>query len=100
MRNRALPVLFLLAASALPAAAQVAAPPVAVVEAIRETDVRRLLTGLADDSMQGRRTGTPGIRRAAKLIADRTKTRAPLPNAWVGPREKEEAAPVLQTGPR
>lgn len=36
---------------------------------ISETDVRSLLTALADDSMEGRGTGTAGSARAARLIA-------------------------------
>ena len=32
-------------------------------------DARRILSALADDSMQGRETGTPGAHRAAKYIA-------------------------------
>ncbi|MFI5312021.1 MAG: M20/M25/M40 family metallo-hydrolase [Gemmatimonadales bacterium] len=34
---------------------------------------RRLLGGLADDSMQGRATGTPGAQRAARMIAAEMK---------------------------
>jgi hypothetical protein len=48
-----------------PAAAQVgrrAASP--------EGDVRRLLGALADDSLEGRATGTPGSARAARIIAN------------------------------
>ncbi|HEU4631776.1 MAG TPA: M20/M25/M40 family metallo-hydrolase [Gemmatimonadaceae bacterium] len=37
---------------------------------VRETDVRRLLGALADDSLQGRRTATPGSEKAARLIAE------------------------------
>ena len=37
---------------------------------ILPADVRRILFSLADDSMQGRRTGTDGARRAARYIAD------------------------------
>ena len=33
-------------------------------------DAKRLLSALADDSMQGRGTGTPGAQRAARMIAD------------------------------
>jgi hypothetical protein len=45
---------------------------VAPVEAQTPTTpriVKRLLSGLADDSMQGRATGTPGAWRAARMIA-------------------------------
>lgn len=38
---------------------------------VREADVRRELSALADDSMQGRMTGTPGAARAARYIASR-----------------------------
>jgi hypothetical protein len=37
---------------------------------VREADVRRLLTALAHDSLEGRRTATPGSERAARLIAE------------------------------
>jgi len=36
---------------------------------VSESDVRRLLGALADDSMQGRGTATPGSARAARFIA-------------------------------
>ena len=36
---------------------------------VRESDVRFVLSSLADDSMQGRGTGTPGSLRAARFIA-------------------------------
>lgn len=63
---------FLLATAVLAACntAQQAAPVVDEAEIIVEANVRRLLTGLAHDSMEGRRTGTPGIARAARLIAE------------------------------
>ena len=51
-------------ALAAPAAAQV--PTTAGM-------VKRILTGLADDSMQGRATGTPGAQRAARMIAAEMK---------------------------
>lgn len=38
---------------------------------VREADVRAELSALADDSMQGRMTGTPGATRAARYIAGR-----------------------------
>lgn len=40
---------------------------------ISETFVRTLLEQLADDSMQGRLTGTAGIRKAARLIAQQMR---------------------------
>src|SRR4051812_38078289 len=38
-------------------------------EAVTEADVRRLLTALADDSLEGRMTGSRGSSKAAALIA-------------------------------
>jgi len=46
--------------------AQAATPAAATIS---ETDVRSLLSALADDSMEGRGTGTAGSARAARLIA-------------------------------
>lgn len=43
--------------------------PTSVDSAVRESDVRFVLSALADDSMQGRGTGTPGALRAATFIA-------------------------------
>jgi hypothetical protein len=37
---------------------------------ITEADVRQLLTALADDSLEGRGTGTAGSAKAARIIAD------------------------------
>jgi hypothetical protein len=42
-------------------------------EAIRPAEVHRLLSVLADDSMQGRRTATEGAARAARFIASRLR---------------------------
>ena len=36
-------------------------------------DVRRILSALADDSMEGRASGTPGAQRAARYIAGEMK---------------------------
>ncbi|MES2177157.1 MAG: M20/M25/M40 family metallo-hydrolase [Gemmatimonadota bacterium] len=46
----------------------VAPPP--VESPISEANVRRLLTALADDSLEGRGTGTRGSEKAARLIAN------------------------------
>ncbi|HVT38662.1 MAG TPA: M20/M25/M40 family metallo-hydrolase [Gemmatimonadaceae bacterium] len=43
--------------------------PLAAQKPTTPGNVRRLLSGLADDSMQGRATGTPGAWRAARMIA-------------------------------
>jgi hypothetical protein len=45
------------------------APVTQPATGVSESDVRRLLGGLADDSMQGRGTATPGSARAARFIA-------------------------------
>ena len=45
------------------------APAAPAVPAITEGDVRRLLTSLADDSLEGRGTGTRGSAKAARIIA-------------------------------
>ncbi|MEA3247445.1 MAG: M20/M25/M40 family metallo-hydrolase [Gemmatimonadota bacterium] len=52
-----------IAAAATTAAAQVPTGPTTPAR------TRQLLSGLADDSMQGRATGTPGAARAARMIA-------------------------------
>ena len=63
---------------------------------VDSADVRRQLFTLADDSMLGRRTGTPGIARAARFIAEEMRRaglepagdsgyfqKVPLPNGAV-----------------
>ncbi len=55
------------------ACAHAPAPRAAVISptaAVAEIDVRRLLTALADDSLEGRGTGTRGSAKAAALIAE------------------------------
>lgn len=46
---------------------------IAPASLVSEVNVRRELSALADDSMQGRLTGTPGAMRAARYIAARMK---------------------------
>ncbi len=53
-------------APAAPAAAISSSPQAVITEA----EVRHLLTALADDSMEGRGTGTVGSAKAARFIAD------------------------------
>ena len=70
--------IFLLAfalAACAPAATPVATTPAANagVDAITETNVRRVLSALAADSMEGRETGTRGANRAAAFIASEMK---------------------------
>ncbi|MBX6362629.1 MAG: M20/M25/M40 family metallo-hydrolase [Gemmatimonadetes bacterium] len=62
-------ILAVLGAAALGASA----PRAAQVPAIREENVRAELAALADDSMQGRRTASPGGARAARFIAQRMR---------------------------
>ncbi|MBI3568597.1 MAG: M20/M25/M40 family metallo-hydrolase [Gemmatimonadetes bacterium] len=54
-------------------AAFLAAAPLGAQQPTTPAMTRRLLSALADDSMQGRATGTPGARRAATLIAAEMK---------------------------
>jgi hypothetical protein len=67
---RTLSVALIAAQFASVAQAQSAAAVQAAQRAITEQDVRRLLTGLADDSLEGRGTGTRGSMKAATLIAN------------------------------
>jgi len=50
-------------------ARQAPAPVPTPAAVVRDAEVRRILTALAHDSMEGRRTGTPGADRAAAFIA-------------------------------
>lgn len=52
-----------------PAAPEPARARQAAVAVVNEAGVRRILSALAHDSMEGRRTGTPGANRAAAFIA-------------------------------
>ena len=65
MRLRWMPAVLLAACSSAPAPA----PPPAPAPTVSAAFVRATLAALADDSMQGRLTGTPGAARAARLIA-------------------------------
>jgi hypothetical protein len=47
--------------------------PVAAQRATTPADVRRILSALADDSMEGRASGTPGAQRAARYIGGEMK---------------------------
>lgn len=47
----------------------VPSPQVSASAVVTESGVRRILSALAHDSMEGRRTGTPGANRAAAFIA-------------------------------
>ncbi len=54
-------------------AALLGASPLAAQQSTTPAIVKRILSGLADDSMQGRGTGTPGGQRAATMIAAEMK---------------------------
>jgi hypothetical protein len=74
--------LFLLAASLVlgasihPAAAQISRRRAG---SIADADVRRLLTALADDSLEGRATGTRGSLKAATIIAEEMRRAGLVP---------------------
>ncbi|HSU14503.1 M20/M25/M40 family metallo-hydrolase [Longimicrobium sp.] len=67
---RLLPFLAIAACARGPAAPGVGGPGAAAVPARTQVeDVRREMYALADDSMQGRYTGSPGMERAARYLA-------------------------------
>jgi hypothetical protein len=69
---RALAALILFGSAACSSAATLSmseAPAPARAEPVTESDVRRLLTALADDSLEGRMTGSRGSAKAAAIIA-------------------------------
>jgi hypothetical protein len=53
--------------------------PVSTASPISEVSVRDFLSKLADDSMEGRRTGTRGAEKAARLIASEMKSIGLMP---------------------
>ena len=74
-------------------------PPPAAVDtatAVREADVRRHMMVIADDSMMGRLTGTPGIHRAARYLAAQFREIGLDP---AGDSTGTEWAPYLQRVP-
>jgi hypothetical protein len=70
LRIRAVPALLLLAACG---GRGVAPRPSPAPVPLGPAEVRALVSALADDSMQGRGTATPGGDRAARFIADRMR---------------------------
>src|SRR5689334_24569181 len=62
-----------LAAQNPPDSRSAIATPLSERRATTPADARRILSALADDSMQGRATGTAGAHRAAQYIADQMK---------------------------
>ena len=71
--TRYLPLLPLFAAACASPSAAPAAPAPVPVPAVSEAWVRTTLSVLADDSMQGRRTATPGAAKASRYIAAQMK---------------------------
>ena len=72
MKSKSLLIAFAVAACT-PAATPVGTAPVTGADAITETDVRRILSALAADSMEGRETGTRGANKAAAFLASEMK---------------------------
>ncbi|HVD59380.1 MAG TPA: M20/M25/M40 family metallo-hydrolase, partial [Gemmatimonadaceae bacterium] len=66
-------VVFALAGLTACASAQTRSTSAQASDAITESDVRRILSTLAADSMEGRATGTPGANKAARFIASEMK---------------------------
>ena len=62
-----------------------------------ETDVRRLLTALADDSLEGRATGTRGSARAAAIIAEEMRRIGLEPAGDSGYFQRVPVAVTVQT---
>ncbi|HEY0971408.1 MAG TPA: M20/M25/M40 family metallo-hydrolase [Gemmatimonadales bacterium] len=85
--------LALVASSVAPTSADAVTPDTG---AVREADVRRHLSVIADDSMMGRATGTPGIHRAARYVAEQFRAIGLRP---AGDSAGTEWAPYLQRVP-
>ena len=64
---------------------------------ITESDVRRLLTALADDSLEGRGTGTRGSAKAATLIANEMRAMGLEPAGDSGYFQRVPIAVVTRT---
>jgi hypothetical protein len=72
-------------------------PPATSNSAIVESDVRRLLTALADDSLEGRGTGTRGSAKAATLIANEMRAAGLEPAGDSGFFQRVPIAVVMRT---
>jgi len=95
----------LLAAPAIIGCASAAQAPANTVSAIHdpiiESDVRRILSTLAHDSMEGRRTGTRGAEKAAAFIAGEMQSLGLKPGGDNGTYlQKVPFAAVTTTGQR
>lgn len=64
---------------------------------ITEADVRHLLTALADDSLEGRATGTVGSEKAARIIADAMQRAGLQPAGDSGYFQRVPVAVVTQS---
>jgi peptidase M28-like protein/peptidase M49-like protein len=64
---------------------------------ISEADVRRLLSALADDSLEGRGTGTVGSAKAARLIAEEMRRAGVQPAGDSGYFQRVPVAMVTQS---
>src|SRR5688500_20128677 len=77
LRGSFFPILAILAAACAsvpgPSPVGVTHAP-ALTELVEESNVRRILSALAHDSMEGRKTGTRGANRAAAFIAAEMKS--------------------------
>ena len=73
MLRRVLPFLLSIAAVFAAASAAAYARPLAAQRTTTPASARRILSALADDSMEGRGTGTRGAQRAAAFIAGEIK---------------------------
>ena len=101
--TRSLNLLAMLAIVACASASQ--SPPATIVNAqndpITESDVRRILSTLAADSMEGRKTGTRGADKAAAFIAGEMKSLGLKPGGDSGTyMQKVPFASVTSTGQR
>jgi Zn-dependent M28 family amino/carboxypeptidase len=67
---------------------------------VRRAEVQRELSALADDSMQGRRTGTPGAARAARYIAQQMQAIGLTPAGDSGYFQKVPVALVMSDSGR
>ena len=72
-------------------------PAIAASAAITDGDVRRLLTALADDSLEGRGTGTRGSARAAAMIASEMRAAGLEPAGDSGYFQRVPVAVVTRT---
>ena len=84
-------------ASAPVASGASASASAAPAQAITEADVRQLLTALADDSLEGRGTGTAGSAKAARIIADAMQRAGLQPGGDSGYFQRVPVAMVTQS---